>query len=145
MEETIMKDSCILRSFYPVVFWIINLFALFVFFKGHNAPGGGFIAGIASAISLVFLYVIEGRACLNRIPNPVLLAAVGLGLAYGTALVPTLFNQAFLMHTMWHLHIPLLGDLHIGTPALFDLGVYFVVIGITVGIALWFDEASEYE
>ncbi|MBD97409.1 Na(+)/H(+) antiporter subunit B [bacterium] len=145
MEQAIMKDSYILRSFYPVIFWIINIFALFVFFKGHNAPGGGFIAGIASAISLVFLYIIEGRKCLNRIPSPVSLAAIGLALAYGTALAPTLMGQAFLMHTMWHLHIPLLGELHIGTPALFDLGVYCVVIGITVSIALWFDEASEYE
>lgn len=145
MEKTIMKDSYILRSFYPIIFWIINLFALFVFFKGHNAPGGGFIAGIASAISLVFLYIIEGQDCLKRIPNPVSLAAIGLFIAYGTALAPVVVGQAFLMHTMWHLHLPILGDLHIGTPALFDLGVYFVVIGITMSIAMWFDEASEYE
>jgi multicomponent Na+:H+ antiporter subunit B len=118
-------------------FFVINAFAAYLFLRGHNAPGGGFIAGLASAAALVLLSLVLGLEKLHRLirVDPVRIAAAGLLLAIICGLAPVLGGGAYLTQFNWHLHnVPLLGELHLGTPLLFDLGVYLVVIGITCKI-----------
>lgn len=131
--------SFIFTTVVKMLFFIINLFALYLMLRGHNAPGGGFIAGLAAGISLILLGLGVGLEELNRYLkfDPVRLSAFGLLLAAGTSLAPALLGRNFLEHFHWHLHhVPLLGDVHVGTPLLFDGGVYLVVVGVTCKIIL---------
>jgi multisubunit Na+/H+ antiporter MnhB subunit len=130
-------DSFILTTVVSGLFFVINIFALYLFFRGHNAPGGGFIAGLCTAISFVMLGFVQGIERLHRLlrVEPVRLAVVGLLLAAATGTLPLVFGDAFLQHYHPYLkNVPLLGDVYIGTPVFFDLGVYLVVVGITLKI-----------
>ena len=63
-----------------------------------------------------------------------ILTAIGLLFAIGTSAGSLLFNVPFLTHVFTHIDVPLLGDLSLHTATLFDLGVYFVVVGVTMTI-----------
>lgn len=123
----------LLQSVSKYIFVLIHVLAVYLFFKGHNEPGGGFIAGLASSISFILIAMSGGTTLAKRILiiNPLTFAGIGLFLAYFTSLAPTLVGLPFIFHKMIHLTLPIWGDVHIGTPALFDLGVYMVVIGVT--------------
>jgi multicomponent Na+:H+ antiporter subunit B len=130
-------NSIILQYVARILSFFINIYAIYLMLQGHNYPGGGFIAGLVTAISLVMLNLAVGIDEVKRIlrVDPVFIAVVGLAMAYSTSLLPVFFGADFLKHSFIHLHnIPLLGDLHLGTPLLFDMGVYLVVIGVTCKI-----------
>ena len=130
-------SSYIFRSIVRFVFFLIMIFAIYLFLRGHNAPGGGFIAGLAAAISLILLSLAIGLDGVLRILriDPVSLAAIGVALTLASSAAPMLVGKPFLTQSDWHLHdVPLLGELHIGTPLVFDLGVLLVVIGISCKI-----------
>ena len=129
-------DSYLFRTVVRFAFFVINVLAIYLLLRGHNLPGGGFIGGLATAISLVLLHLALGAEAMHRVirVDPVRVAAAGLLLAIITGLTPTFFGEAFLQHTNVHLHVPLLGEVHTGTPLLFDIGVYFVVVGVTAKI-----------
>lgn len=132
-------SSYIFRQLVQGLFFLINVFALYLMLRGHNFPGGGFIGGLATAISFILLSLAIGMDELDRYMriDPLRLAAGGLTLAALTSAAPMLFGRPFLEHAHLHLHgVPLFGDLHIGTPLLFDGGVYLVVVGITCKIIL---------
>ena len=132
-------SSYIFSMVVKFLFFIINLFALYLMLRGHNFPGGGFIAGLATGVSILLLALAIGLQEMDRYLrfDPIRLAASGLLLAALTSLAPALFGQTFLEHFHIHLHhVPLFGDLHLGTPLLFDGGVYLVVVGITAKIIL---------
>lgn len=125
--------SFIFTSVVRFGFFIINVFAIYLFFRGHNLPGGGFIAGLASATSLILLSLAVGIGELTRMVrvDPVRIAAIGMLVAVGSASAPMLLGYPFLTQFNWHLFdVPLFGELHVGMPMIFDLGVFLVVIGI---------------
>lgn len=131
-------DSIILQSIVRLLIFFINTLALYLMLQGHNNPGGGFIAGLVSAISIVLLnfsFDIDEVKKVIRI-DPVLLAGIGLVLAYGSASIPMAFDLPYLKHSFIHLHIPMLGEIHLGTPLIFDFGVYLVVVGVTCKILM---------
>ena len=109
--------------------------AVILFLKGHNAPGGGFIAGLLTAVALVLRFVTFGSQ-LHRGKDRlyIRLIAAGLVIALATASVPMLLGYPFFTHTFGHVHAPLLGDIELASAALFDLGVYLVVVGNVVTI-----------
>jgi multisubunit Na+/H+ antiporter MnhB subunit len=115
-----------------LLFFLINLIAVYLLLRGHYLPGGGFIGGLATAISLILLSLGIGLEELHRIIrlDPVRLASSGLAIALLTSLAPVLSGHAFLQHFELHLNkLPLLGELHLSTTLLFDIGVYLVVVG----------------
>lgn len=127
-------DSFILRAVATFLFFLINLFAIYLLFRGHNLPGGGFIGGLGSALTFILLSLACGVETAQRLLHfdPVRIAATGLLLAVLTGLAPVLFGAAFLTQYNVKLKdVPLLGDLALGTPLLFDLGVFLVVVGVT--------------
>lgn len=132
------SSQLILRTIARILCFFINTFALYLLLQGHNDPGGGFIAGLVSSISIVLLYISLGLSEVKRVIrfDPVFVAVMGLILAYGTAIAPTLVNSPFLKHSFVHGHLPLIGEIHIGTPFIFDLGVYLAVVGVTCKIIL---------
>lgn len=139
-------DSFIFNSVVRLAFFLINVLAVYLLLRGHNLPGGGFIAGLATAISFILLSLAIGNEALHRVIrfDPARLAVVGLLLAALTGTVPMLAGRAFLEHFNAHLRaVPYLGELHVGTPLLFDLGVYLVVVGIVTKIVFVFAKSTQ--
>ncbi|SDL28767.1 multisubunit potassium/proton antiporter, PhaA subunit /multisubunit potassium/proton antiporter, PhaB subunit [Modicisalibacter muralis] len=110
------------------------LVSFFIFLRGHNAPGGGFIAGLITAAALLLLYIARGvdwtqqRAPIQFQP----IAVAGVGVATLTGVGSFVFGQPFLTSAYGHFHIPLIGDIELATAILFDLGVYLTVVGSTL-------------
>jgi multicomponent Na+:H+ antiporter subunit B len=120
--------SLILRAGTRVLMPLLLLFGLFLLLRGHNAPGGGFAGGlvVAAAYALhAFAFgVIAARRAL--LVDPLRLIGAGLLLALGSALAPLILDKPFLK-SVWL--DPAAG---LGTPLVFDVGVFLVVIGVTL-------------
>ena len=110
------------------------LVALHLFLRGHNAPGGGFIAGLVAAVALVLQYMANGIDWTRkrwRVPYHPLMAA-GVLLATGTGLGSLALGHPFLTSTFGHVHAPLVGDFELASAMLFDLGVFLTVVGVVL-------------
>jgi multicomponent Na+:H+ antiporter subunit B len=121
--------SIIFRAVGSVLFFLINVFAVYLLLRGHNLPGGGFIGGLGSALSLIMLslaFGVERTQHILRV-DPVRLAVAGLLVSVLTALLPVIVGQPFLRH----FHFTLPGRIEVGTPLLFDIGVFLVVVGVS--------------
>lgn len=142
-----MIQSLILRTAIRYLFPLLLLFSLFLLLRGHYLPGGGFVASLvaASAFSLVmFGFGVDHARELLRL-HPLELIGTGLITAVGSALLaPLLFQQPF-MTGLWldAVHIPAIGTL--GTPLLFDIGVFLTVLGVVLHIIFTLAEAIEEE
>ena len=112
------------------------IFAAFVFFKGHNEPGGGFIAGLTASVALaVFRMAHGGDAIKKLIPfKPAPMAATGLGIALFSAVLPLLLGYEFMRSFHDKVGLPGGGSYHWASVVLFDLGVMTVVVAASVGI-----------
>ncbi|MGO4329583.1 monovalent cation/H+ antiporter subunit A [Cupriavidus sp. 2TAF22] len=108
--------------------------AVFMLLRGHNLPGGGFVAALVTVVALLLQYVASGvlwteaRIALNHRA----LAGGGILLAGLTGLGSWAFGYPFLTTAFGHFHVPLLGEVELATAMLFDLGVYFTVVGTTL-------------
>ncbi len=111
----------------------LNLFAGFLFLRGHQAPGGGFIAGLVTGLSLLLLVFVLGVHGVRRLLrfNPLSLAASGVVLSALVSLLPVALGQPL----FFHYHGYILG-FYIGTPFWFDLGVYLTVVGVVLKLIL---------
>ncbi len=105
--------------------------SLYLFLRGHNEPGGGFIAGLVLAVPLLLQYLVAGtRFVEHRLGfNYVRAIGIGLLLAGATGVGSWLFGRPFMTSWHDHLHLPWLGDLPLASAMAFDAGVYFVVFG----------------
>ena len=112
------------------------LVAAFILLRGHNQPGGGFIAGLVTAVALIVQYLASGTQWTHqRMPadsHP--LIAWGLAVAAGTGLASWAFDHPFLTSTFGHFDWPLVGEFELATAMAFDLGVFLVVVGATLMI-----------
>lgn len=127
-------SSLILTTVTRLVFFIILLFSIYLLLRGHNSPGGGFIAGVMTALGILLQLIAADLHYVRRVfwVEPRLLAAIGLLTSFTTGLVPLAFGYPFLTSTFGHFHVPILGDVEIATAMFFDFGVYFVVVGGTL-------------
>lgn len=115
-------------------FALIMLFALLLLWRGHNAPGGGFIAGLMTAAALL-LHRMATREDVLRGRNPATFIPVGAALSFLTGLVPYLLGKPFLKTDYGYITTPLTGEFEWATAMIFDIGVYLVVIGSALSIA----------
>ncbi len=117
---------------FPIMF----LFALYLLLAGHNNPGGGFIAGIMMAAALTLQYVVFGMREVQRFtPSSYLaLVALGLTLALGTGLGSLVIGWEFLKSGILHVHLPLFGEVEVVSAFVFDVGVFCVVMGVTLTV-----------
>jgi multicomponent K+:H+ antiporter subunit A len=108
--------------------------SLHLFLRGHNQPGGGFVAGLVLATAFIAQYIVSGTEWVeNRMDlNPPWWIAAGLLLVVGTGLGALTFGFPFLTTHTAHVTLPWLGELHLPTAALFDAGVFAVVVGSTL-------------
>ena len=127
--------SLILRTVVGMIAPVLFVFSVVLFLRGHNLPGGGFIAGLLTSVAIVLRAVALGRGRAGLVAERYVgVVAVGLAIAVLTAVVPTLLGYPFFTHTFGHAHVPLLGDIELASAALFDLGVYVVVVGNVVTV-----------
>ena len=129
------RQGLILETVIPWVVPVLLVASAILFLKGHNAPGGGFIAGLLTAAALVLRFVAFGSE-LHRGKESfyIGLIAAGLAIAIVTATVPMFLGYPFFTHTFGHVHAPIFGDIELASAALFDLGVYLVVVGNVVTV-----------
>lgn len=119
-----------------LIFHAMVVFALFLLFSGHNAPGGGFAAGLVVGIALAVRYLAGGRYELGEAApvSPGLLLGTGLFLSAGVGLASLVAGQEVLESFIRDLHVPVLGDIHLVTSLFFDIGVCLVVVGLVLDI-----------
>ena len=131
---TAAREYMMLRLLARLMLPLALLVATFIFLRGHNEPGGGFIAGLVTSVALVLLHVSSGQEWVEQRMhvNYRKLAASGILIAGITGLGSLLFGMPLLTSTHGILHIPWLGDLELASAMLFDLGVYFTVVGGTL-------------
>jgi len=108
--------------------------AIHLLMRGHNEPGGGFVAGLAVAVALITQYMAAGTTWVEAQvrPYPARWIAAGLLLALATGLGSLLFGYPFLTTHTVHLQLPLLGGIHIPSAMFFDFGVFATVVGATL-------------
>ncbi len=110
------------------------LYAFHLFMRGHNEPGGGFVAGLVVAIAFIAQYMVSGTRWVEaRLAlQPTRWIAAGLLIALLTGLGSLLLGYPFLTTHTAHVHWPLVGEVHLPSAALFDVGVFAVVVGSTL-------------
>ena len=113
----------------------LGVFSIYLVLRGHNLPGGGFIGGLVLASALVLRVMVEPK----REPKADLISLVGIGLlvALGSAVMPLLTGRTFFTG-LWggEIWLPAVGKLKLGTPLLFDIGVFLVVTGVAAKMLL---------
>ena len=126
----------ILQNLSRLLFPLMILIAAFIFLRGHNLPGGGFIAGLVAALAIVLQYLGNGiqwtSARIRTDMHKVI--ASGLFFAIGTGLVSILLRYPFLTSAFTYLKWPVVGKFEVASAMIFDLGVFLVVVGATVMI-----------
>lgn len=124
----------------PITFVLIAI-GFHYFLRGHNAPGGGFIAGLIVAVAALLARMAQERRLLTLSPR--VLVPVGLLIAFVTGAVPMLWGNGFLTSAYGYLTWPFIGEFEWASAALFDLGVFLVVIGTTLTIINLLAESQE--
>ncbi len=115
---------------------IALLVSVFFFLRGHNLPGGGFIAGLVTGVALILQFMAEGsRTTSGRLPwNQLGLIGAGVLIAAFTGMASWLFGYPFLTSTFTYLTLPLIGKFELASALLFDLGVFLAVVGTVLVI-----------
>ena len=138
--------STILQTATRVLMPLLLLFALFLLLRGHNQPGGGFVAGLVVAASFVLYAIAFGVDASRRalLVTPVTLLGVGPLMALTSGL-PAVFGGLPFMTARWtEAHLGS-ATVAVGTPLLFDVGVFLAVIGVVLTIVFTLVEASVLE
>ncbi len=130
----LMVPAVLVRLLLPIALVI----AAYLFLRGHNEPGGGFVAGLVVAIALLTQYLVAGAAWVeSRVAlRPARAIALGLLIAVLTGAGSLLFGYPFLTTHSLHFALSLLGEMHLPSATLFDLGVFAVVVGSTLLILI---------
>lgn len=126
----LLVPAVIARLLLPVAL----LIAAHFFLRGHNEPGGGFVAGLIVAIALLMQYVVSGTRWVEARTElrPVRWIAAGLLLGAATGLGAVVLGYPFLTSHTAHVMLPLVGEVHLPSATFFDLGVLAVVVGSTL-------------
>jgi multicomponent K+:H+ antiporter subunit A len=125
-----MVPAVLVRLLLPVALVV----SFYLFMRGHNQPGGGFVAGLVMSVAFILQYMVAGTQWVEAQMSLRPLRWMGTGLLFATAtgLGALLAGYPFLTTHTWHISVPLLGDIHIASALFFDVGVYAVVVGSTL-------------
>jgi multicomponent Na+:H+ antiporter subunit B len=126
--------SIILSTASKYLLPLMLIFSFFLFLRGHNEPGGGFVGGLVAAAAYALYLIANGVEEAKKLlkAEPIKLIAVGLLLAIFSAFISVFTGQDFMTAVWAKNDFPVVGK--VGTPLLFDLGVYFLVLGIVLKI-----------
>ncbi len=130
------RRSLLLEVVTRMIFHVIVVFSVYVLFVGHDAPGGGFAAGLIVGLALALRYLAGGAYELGEAAPvaPGTLMGTGLLIAAGTAAYGLIAGGDALESTILKATVPVLGDLKFVTSSIFDIGVYLIVIGLVLDV-----------
>jgi multisubunit Na+/H+ antiporter MnhB subunit len=134
--------SPILQTAVRLLMPLLLLFAVFLLLRGHNQPGGGFVGGLVVAASFVLYAIAFGAAGARRalLVRPSTLLGVGLLVALVSGLPGVVRGQPF-MTSVWTRLGTGSAAIDVGTPLVFDIGVFLAVIGVVATIVFALAEA----
>jgi multisubunit Na+/H+ antiporter MnhB subunit len=134
-------NSLILRTAVRLLIVLLLVFSVFIFFRGHDEPGGGFIGGLIAAGAFALYGVAFGPKAARTLLHMRPLFLIGFGLAAATAsgLFALIPGEMFLTGQWVTIYLGA-GELKIGSPLLFDIGVFSVVIGFVMAFVLSLEE-----
>ena len=126
----LMVPAVLVRLLLPLAV----LVSVYFFLRGHNAPGGGFVAGLVMSVALLLQYIVSGTEWVEEHLRiyPRRWIAVGLLLALATGAGAIVLHYPFLTTHTAHVTLPVLGELHIPSALFFDTGVFALVLGSTM-------------
>ncbi len=136
-------NSLIFSTISRLLVGLMLLFSVFLLWRGHNEPGGGFIGGLVAAAGIIVYGLAEGPGMMRKLLRvaPQTLVLIGLLTSVVSGLLPLLQDSSFLTG-MW-LFIGATETekgLGLGTPLIFDIGVYLVVVGGVSGMVIALEE-----
>ncbi|WLI04616.1 monovalent cation/H+ antiporter subunit A [Pseudomonas sp. FP597] len=125
-----MVPAVLVRLLLPIALVV----SFYLFMRGHNQPGGGFVAGLVMSVAFILQYMVAGTQWVEAQMSLRPMRWMGFGLlsATLTGLGALFVGYPFLTTHTWHLSLPLLGDIHIASALFFDVGVYAMVVGSTL-------------
>ncbi len=128
--------SLVLQTAVRYLLPMLMLFSVYLLLRGHDSPGGGFVGGLAAGAAMALYALAMGPERAGNVLriDPRLLLGAGLSLVIASGMTGMALGHPFLTGIWTHLEIPIAGEL--GSPLLFDLGVYLVVLGIITVIVL---------
>ena len=131
-------QSVILKTATRLMVGMILVFAVYLLLRGHHEPGGGFIAALVASTGFALFAIAEGPGKVYRAVRlrPATIAFIGLSLAIVAGLPGLFASRPFLTGMWWDL-----GPLSIGTPLIFDIGVFLAVLGAILAILLTLEES----
>ncbi|MBB3392632.1 multicomponent Na+:H+ antiporter subunit B [Rhizobium sp. BK275] len=134
-------NTLIFRTVAPFITALMLLFSVFILLRGHNEPGGGFIGGLIAASALAIYGIAFGVQAVRRAIrfHPLVIAGFGLLLSCCAGLISIFFAVPF-MTGLWAYPTVFGVEVPLSSVMLFDLGVYFVVLGAVASIALALEE-----
>ena len=137
-------NSLILRTAVRFLMPLLLLFSVFLLVRGHNQSGGGFAGGLVAASAFALFSLAYNAAEARRVLRiqTALLIASGLLIAVLSGLIGLLAGRPFLTGLWTYIFIPGIGNLEVGTPVLFDIGVYLLVFGITLTMVFSLEEGA---
>lgn len=124
---------------------VMLLISVLLLLRGHNEPGGGFVGGLvaATAFTVHALAYNAGAARRSARVSPRTLMAAGLAIALVSGLPGVVFGRPFLTGVWGSANLPFLGKVTLGTPLVFDLGVYLVVAGVVLAMVFAILESDD--
>ncbi|NWC92924.1 MULTISPECIES: monovalent cation/H+ antiporter subunit A [unclassified Pseudomonas] len=125
-----MVPAVLVRLLLPIALVV----SFYLFMRGHNQPGGGFVAGLVMSVAFILQYMVAGTQWVEAQMSLRPMRWMGFGLlsATLTGLGALLAGYPFLTTHTWHFSLPVLGDIHIASALFFDVGVYAMVVGSTL-------------
>ena len=133
--------SIILQTTTRLLFPLLLVFSVFLFFRGHNEPGGGFIGGLVGAAAFILFAIAYGPEVSRKLLrfDPRILVGLGLFFAAISGVWSMVAGDAFLTG-QWTFPLLFGAELHLGTPLIFDIGVYLAVVGFTLAAIFALEE-----
>jgi len=134
-------QSYILRAATRLLVGLMLVYSVYLLFRGHNAPGGGFSGALVAATAFSLFAIAEGPGAVRKAlrVDPRTLIAGGLLLAILSGLIAVMAGQPYLSG-MWWTTEALAGTLAVGTPLFFDIGVFLTVLGTILTLVLKLEE-----
>jgi multicomponent Na+:H+ antiporter subunit B len=135
--------SIILKTAANYLLPMLLLFSVYILLRGHYLPGGGFVGGLVASVAFVlhsFAYKMENTLKLLRI-HPSAWIPVGLAIAFLSAVMPMFLGYPVMTGLWFDTPIPVIGI--VGSALFFDIGVFLVVIGVTLTILFTISESQE--